>query len=174
MPIKHICMSVPLVFMWAATVPAEWQHIGPVTSVERGDRVVTLHCRDAAVRIEAVNEHVVRIRLAPDGHFGRDFSWAVTDLMPHGRLTVQADTPDELRLTTISLNIIVHRNPCRIDVRDAAGHVLVRDTAERGMAWEVAPGPGIRGPASGVGGRGSESAPNPEPRIPDSVPRAVR
>jgi hypothetical protein len=66
---------------WIQPAAAAWTHLGSVTSVDRGDSAVTLHCRPAAVRVEAVDEHVIRIRLAPDGTFGPDFSWAVPDLI---------------------------------------------------------------------------------------------
>ncbi|MEE9294413.1 MAG: TIM-barrel domain-containing protein [Phycisphaerae bacterium] len=123
---------------------------------------MTLRCGEAAVRIEAVSQHVIRVRLAPAGKFGRDFSWAVlnttgrhegTKARRHGgnpqspivkrqssirkgRLVMTSEGPERIVVSTGEVSVVVHRNPCRLEVRDREGHVLVADDPARGMAWE--------------------------------------
>ncbi|MFH0981924.1 MAG: TIM-barrel domain-containing protein, partial [Planctomycetota bacterium] len=131
------CVGALVVLLGVPGARAQWTHLGAVTSCERGEAVLTLQCGTAAVRIEAVNEYVVRVRLASEGRFGRDYSWAVTDLTPKGRFVTFEDGPDQLRATTGALAVVVHRNPCRLEVLDAEGHLLTADEQARGMAWCV-------------------------------------
>ena len=44
---------------------AEWVHLGAVTSHDRAKSALTVRCGSAAVRIEAINDHVVRVRMSP-------------------------------------------------------------------------------------------------------------
>jgi hypothetical protein len=54
------------------TAPAlgQWSHLGAITAVDRpNDRVLDFHCGAAILRLSAMEEGIVRIRLAPDGVF---------------------------------------------------------------------------------------------------------
>ena len=108
-----------------------------MTSYDLQESVLTLRCGEAAVRIEATDQHIVRIRLAPTGKFGRDFSWAVLDTGRKGRLSLVSEDESRVVVSTGSLSVVVHRNPCRLEVHDSAGHVLTADDADRGMAWRT-------------------------------------
>src|SRR5215831_4491189 len=54
-----------------------WQHIGSVQRVTKLNDGVELVAGKAKVRITAVREDVFRVRVAPEGNFSKDFSWAV-------------------------------------------------------------------------------------------------
>ncbi len=114
---------------------ATWTHLGRVTDVQADAARVTVRCGDAAVQLTAMDDHVVRVRLAPEGEFGRDFSWAIQDLAPKGRFSLEDVGGDAIRLSTGSLRVSIHRDPCRLEVRDGDGHLLVADEVEWGMAW---------------------------------------
>jgi alpha-glucosidase len=114
---------------------AQWQSLPPLSSYELKGSVATLQCGAAVVRLEAVNEQVVRVRLAPDGHFGRDFSWAVLDLTPKGRFALLDESPARIRFSAGALVVVVQRDPCRLEIHDAEDRVLTADELTRGMSW---------------------------------------
>ena len=68
-------LAVPV--LHAADEATGWQHIGAVTHVGAVPDGVEVQAGRARVRIQAINDSVIRVRLAPDGSFPPDFSWAV-------------------------------------------------------------------------------------------------
>src|SRR5262249_18768027 len=99
----------------------------------------------------------------PDGRFGRDFSWAVMDPKSYGGFKLKLpnfsdDKPDdELRWSTGAMTVVAHCQPCRLEILDSAGHVLVCD-APRGMACQDS-----GNPATQPGSAPAASAPSEHP-----------
>src|ERR1700721_1398558 len=56
-----------------------WQHIGNVQRVEKLQDGVELTAGSAKVRITVFRDGVIRVRLAPQSSFPKDFSWAVVE-----------------------------------------------------------------------------------------------
>ena len=56
-----------------------WHHLGNVQRVEKLQDGVELTAGSAKVRITAFRDRVVRVRLAPNGNFPKEFSWAVSN-----------------------------------------------------------------------------------------------
>ncbi|HRX87184.1 MAG TPA: glycoside hydrolase family 31 protein [Phycisphaerae bacterium] len=121
----------------APVVRADWRSLGDVTGHEHDGAVVTLTCGAAKVQLIAMSDAVVRVRLAPDGTFPEDRSWAVTDLAPHGRFEPGDADENMIAYTAGALRVNVQLKPCRITVLDAEGNVLVADDPAQGMAWKV-------------------------------------
>ncbi|HEY3243027.1 MAG TPA: TIM-barrel domain-containing protein [Phycisphaerae bacterium] len=134
--VRYLASAVA-VLLGLRPAAAQWTQLGALSSIEREESVVTLHCGDAVVRLEATAEHVIRVRLAPDGHFGRDFSWAVLDLAPKGRFIAFQEREHQVRFTTGAMTVIVYRNPCRLEFLDSQNHTIAKDELSRGMAWEA-------------------------------------
>src|SRR6266849_10461601 len=112
---------------------AEWHNLGGVTHVEILPNGVELQARPAAVRITAVSNSVIRVRLAPDGKFPRDFSWAVLPsnvALP--RVTVQQST-QHVEFVTSGVKVRIAKSPLRIAFLDLADHVLSQDAPDRGI-----------------------------------------
>src|ERR1700675_5041678 len=62
----------------ATCSPAQgWQHVGAVQRVESLKDGVELTAGRAKVRITAFNDSVIRVRVAPQGNFPKEYSWAV-------------------------------------------------------------------------------------------------
>ena len=56
-----------------------WQHLGNLQRVEKLKDGVELTSGPAKVRVTLFRDGVFRVRMAPNGTFPRDFSWAVIE-----------------------------------------------------------------------------------------------
>ncbi len=130
-----LCVATLLIASQVAS--AQWRHLGALSAFDLNESVLTLRCGEAVVRVEAVSEHIVRVRLAPAGTFGRDFSWAVLDTTPKGKFVMTSEENDKIAVSTGAVSVVVHRDPCRLEVLDGEGKVLAADDPGRGMAWEA-------------------------------------
>src|SRR5215475_9139277 len=72
-----LCAAVVCAGAGAGVSAQGWQHIGNVQHVTKLKDGVELAAGKAKVRITAFREDVFRVRVAPDGNFPKDFSWAV-------------------------------------------------------------------------------------------------
>src|SRR4051812_2970289 len=61
-----------------------WQFLGAISGVRAGPDSLEIACGHAVVRISAERAGILRVRLAPQGLFRRDFSWAVTPAESRG------------------------------------------------------------------------------------------
>ena len=111
-----------------------WQHIGNVQRVERLKDGVELTAGPAKLRITAFRDGIIRIRLAPQGTFPKDFSWAVIESVDAPPISVE-DSQAELRMTAGRVVVIVRKSPLLITFVDSAGNVLLADEPSLPMAW---------------------------------------
>ncbi|HJZ64961.1 MAG TPA: glycoside hydrolase family 31 protein [Candidatus Acidoferrum sp.] len=122
----------------AANCIAEgWQHVGSVQRVTKLNDGVELTAGKAKVRITAVREDVFRVRVAPDGNFPKDFSWAVIAEPAPPVLKVE-DAGDSVKVIAGGTIVRVKKAPLLIDFLDAAGNVVVADESSLPMAWDGA------------------------------------
>jgi alpha-glucosidase len=140
-PIAHR-LAATIVLALATTVTAQWRHLGDLKSCEQKGSAVELRCGEARVRLEATREHVTRVRLAPSGQFGRDFSWAMQDLKPTAGVGITSENDDRVEIKSGALKIVVQKRPCRLTIQDAEGRTLIKDDLARGMGWSSAAGKG--------------------------------
>ncbi len=81
-------LAAPVVH--ASDSTSGWQHIGTVTRMKALPNGVEVQAGRARVRIVAISDSVIRVRLAPDGTFQPDFSWAVVQsTRPSPKVTVK-------------------------------------------------------------------------------------
>lgn len=80
-----------------------------------------------AIRVEALTDSILRVRLAPGGQWAEDASWAVPAAVRHQRVAVEA-TPDGFRTAAL----VVHVNPgtLALTVTDPQGHTIVDDQGQ--------------------------------------------
>ena len=88
----------------------------------------------ATLRITALRDDILRVRIALGGAFPEDSSWAVLS-GPRGKsVDVQPQSPQGAAFVgfrTASLDVRVERNPLRLVVRDLAGNVISADAVGR-------------------------------------------
>lgn len=111
-----------------------WQHLGNVQRVEKLVDGVELTAQSAKVRITAFRDGVIRVRVAQQGEFAKDFSWAVIENPEPPPINVE-ETENEVRILTKSVVVVVKKSPLLIDFVDAAGKAILADEPSLPMAW---------------------------------------
>jgi alpha-glucosidase len=97
--------------------------------------VLTLETTEGALAITAVSDQVLRVRSAPGGTFGQDFSWAVLPGASAGKGTLTVtDDVKVIVASTPAVRVRVEKDPLRLVFLDAAGHVLSEDAPGKPMA----------------------------------------
>ncbi len=112
-----------------------WHHVGNVQRVERWKDGVELTTGTAKVRITAFRDGVFRVRVAPNGTFPKDFSWAVIETPRAPAVKIEEDSK-EVRILAANLIASVQKSPLLIHFLDAAGNVLLADQPDLPMAWD--------------------------------------
>ncbi len=112
-----------------------WQHVGAVTNVQVLPNGVELTAGTAHVHVVAVSDSVIRVRVAPDGNFPKDLSWAILPSnAPAPKVTVQ-DSPQAVEMTTPHHKVRIQKSPLLIAFLDPAGNLLQQDYPHLPMAW---------------------------------------
>jgi len=111
-----------------------WQHLGKLQRVEKLKDGVELTAGGAKVRIAVFRDGVFRVRVAPNGTFPKDFSWAVIE-SPEAPAFKIEENPKEIRIIAGNVIATVQRSPLLINFSDAAGNVLLADEPSLPMAW---------------------------------------
>ena len=114
---------------------AGWQHVGNVQRVEKLQDGVELTAGTAKVRITAFRDGVIRVRLAPQGTFAKDFSWAIIESPEPTAVNIE-DGKTEMRMTAGRVVVIVKKSPLLITFADSNGKVLLADEPSLPMAWD--------------------------------------
>lgn len=98
----------------------------PAPAWAEGPGQMIVRSGELAAEVTAIDERIVRIRIAPHGTFGEDASWAVEPAMRAHRAKAAVA---ENRLATSGMIVSVDPASLRISVTDAAGKAIVSDTA---------------------------------------------
>ncbi len=114
-----------------------WQHIGKVQRVEKFDDGIELTAGPAKVRVTQVYNGVLRVRVAPDGHFPKDISWALVETaMDYRSIPVQFhDDKNEVKMIAGNVHVSITKSPLLINFSDATGTVYLADEPDLPMAW---------------------------------------
>ncbi len=125
----------------AGTLAQGWHHIGKVQRLESFrdglEDGVELTAGAAKVRITQIYNGVIRVRVAPNGRFPKNISWALAE-MPLNYISgpVQIhDGKNEVKITAGTVNVTITKSPLLIDFSDASGNVLLADEPSLPMAW---------------------------------------
>ena len=122
-------IGVGLVVCGLASAPGVaqgWHHIGKVERVESfKDGLqygVELTAGPAKVRVTQFYNGVIRVRVAPQGHFPKDFSWALAET-PLNYISGPVQIHDEkngVRMITGSVHVSIVKSPLLITLSDAS------------------------------------------------------
>ncbi len=108
-----------------------------VTSFQRQHDGIEIKAGSVSLRVTALRDDILRVRIAPGGTFPEDSSWAVLS-GPRGKsVDVQPIDSQSAKgaafvgFRTAALDVRVERNPLRLVVRDLAGNVISSDAVGR-------------------------------------------
>ena len=110
-----------------------YRFLGDITSFDYHDQSLTITCGQSTVRIDVLAPDLIRVRLAPDGHFGAGFSYAIEKTEWPAVDVAFEESADTLLLRTASITCQVQRSPCRLSFSDANGRLLASDAD--GLGW---------------------------------------
>lgn len=113
-----------------------WQSLGPVSGVAQDIEGVLVTCGDARLRVAPLDNGVIRVRLAPTGVFGRDFSWAVTAPPPVQPNLALHESDETIIIRAGDVRVRIDRNPCRLTFLDAADKLIARQCPSKGLTWD--------------------------------------
>ncbi len=142
-PGKVLCATLarlaPAALFAAAVLPGSavaqgWRHLGAVQHVEKLPNGVELSAGNAKIRVTAFREGIVRVRVAPQGNFPNDSSWAVIETPEPPSVKIDEDK-DAVHLSAGSVNISIHKSPLLISFADAQGRIILADESTLPMAW---------------------------------------
>lgn len=138
------CTGIGLLACALGSAPGmaqSWEHIGTVERVETFkeglQNGVELTAGPAKVRVTQFYNGVIRVRVAPNGHFPRDFSWALSETPLNfisGPVQIH-DLKNEVKMITDSVHVSIAKSPLLITFSDASDKVLLDDEPSLPMAW---------------------------------------
>ena len=108
----------------AGTQETNFVRLGSVSSFKALSNGVEVRLGGAAIRVEAIREDLLRVRISPDGVWPEDASWAV---LPTSRIARVPVEPRADGFRTQKLVVRIERTPMRLVVEDLAGHVVTED-----------------------------------------------
>jgi len=114
------------------------EKIGPVVSLVKSDKTVTLNCQgNSQVQLTILAPDLIRVRASFTKHIpARDHSWAIAKQdwpTPRWNLT---EASDLITIATDELEVVIRRSPLLIEFRDARTHRVI-NTDERPMSYDA-------------------------------------
>jgi alpha-glucosidase len=97
---------------------------------------IEIRSGSAVMRITALRDDVLRVRVGPAGQLPEDASWAV---LPSSRTSTANVTPESsasaVGFKTAKLHVAVHKDPFGFSISDLAGHVIAEDFPGRPIEY---------------------------------------
>ncbi len=99
---------------------------------------IDIQTGNASLRITALRDDIIRVRITPGNNFPEDASWAVLPGPRSKSVDVQA-TQDaaSVGFRTAALDVRVERSPLRLVVRDLAGNIISADAVGRPTEFQL-------------------------------------
>jgi alpha-glucosidase len=113
---------------------AGWEHLGNVDHVQSLKDGVELFAGNARVRVTFFRSDIVRVRVAPNGVFPKDYSWAIIQPAEPPAIKVH-DTKNEVRVASGAVVVVVKKSPLLINFEDSQGKTILADESASPMAW---------------------------------------
>lgn len=135
------CCSL-LILLFAATgvrpLAASWRPIGDMAAAPPSANQIIFHNARNIVAVTVLAPGLVRVRMAPQPHFGPDNSWAVVKTHWPSVPVDFGEAGNERTIRTSALTVRIQLAPFRIAFYSAAGRLLSKDASHWGMASDGA------------------------------------
>jgi alpha-glucosidase len=127
----HACLFALItiaLFVYAAAIAQSQVALDAVTNTQPLRDGIQIQAGAAQLRITALRDDIVRVRIAPGPALPEDASWAVLPDSRTKTIDVQpARDAASIGFRTASLDVRVEHNPLRVVVRDLAGNIICAD-----------------------------------------------
>jgi alpha-glucosidase len=98
---------------------------------------VELQAASSTVRIIALRDDIIRVRISAEGALPEDASWAVLPAARSKSVDVRpVDDAASVGFRTAALEVRIERKPLRIIIRDLAGNVICSDAVGRPVTFQ--------------------------------------
>lgn len=145
---RKTCLIFIFAIMLAAvSAPAEPESSSPsaitleaVTGSQPLHDGIEIRAGAAILRITALRDDILRVRIAADGALPEDSSWAVLPGPRRKSVDVRPQSMQDavsVGFRTAALDVRVERNPLRIVVRDLAGNIISSDAVGRPSKFQL-------------------------------------
>ena len=125
----------------SAQVPAALQppiSIDAVSSSQAQHDGLLIQSGPATLRITALRDDIIRVRMAPTETLLEDASWAVLQEPRTKSVEVHsAEDASSVSFRTAALEVRIERNPLRLLIRDLAGNVICADAFGRPVKFHM-------------------------------------
>jgi alpha-glucosidase len=118
-----------------AAQPAGWQTLGAARGVQRIESGVEITCERGVVRVVAIDDSIVRVRVTRSSQFPVSHSWAVVAPSKPVRLQDFRDSSPEVSFATRAVRIRVAKATLAISFAGTDGAPIAADNPSRPMLW---------------------------------------
>lgn len=112
-------------------------YLGPVTGYHQEDNNYYFTDGGAYVEVKVVSDEIIRVRLAPQGQFLEDFSYAVPEVDKHVSVYHCEENKGAYRIKTNTVTCVIRKADFQIAFEDREGGIFNQDHAP--MHWEENP-----------------------------------
>ncbi len=125
-------------FAVAQTAPQPGRTVDEVTGSQPQHDGIELQAGSSTVRITALRDDIIRVRISAEGALPEDASWAVLPAARSKTIDVRPlEDPAFVGFRTAALEVRVERKPLRIVIRDLAGSVISADAVGRPATFQL-------------------------------------
>jgi len=114
---------------------AQWQSASNVESFSHNKNQISVQSGKATLHVNILAEDLIRVRLATNGVFPPDMSWAVVKKEWQAPQVNVTDSQKEIIVATNELSLIISKQPLRLKFTDKAGNIINEDEPTKGMSW---------------------------------------
>jgi alpha-glucosidase len=114
---------------------AKWQSVGNVNSFSSNKNQVAIQAGKSILNINVLASDLIRVRLATNGMFQPDMSWAVVKKHWQEVEVKVTDSSNDITIATSEISLVVNKNPLRLRFVDRQGNIINDDEPTKGMSW---------------------------------------
>jgi translation initiation factor IF-1 len=128
--LRRVLLCASVLLPGTRAQAAGWEHLGNVDRVQELKDGVELSAGKTRVRVTFFRGDIVRVRVAPNGVFSKDYSWAIIQPAEPPAVKVR-DSRDQVRITSGDVVVVVKKSPLLVNFENAQGRTIVT----HGVEW---------------------------------------
>src|SRR5438309_11999072 len=136
---KQLTLSALFCAICFAPALAAWRPLPPIANVTKLNNGVELAAGKAQIRVTALSDTTIRSRIAPEGNFSTQESWAVVPEAGNWSAAARVtDEPGRVEISTASLRVRVEKNSPAITFLTSGRELIAQDAATKPISYDGA------------------------------------